>query len=240
MINTDSGETAPTLSVDGHRLYFTSNRPGGFGATDLYVSRRRDTRDDTGWEQPVNLGAAVNSSAGDNATTFFKDEATGVTTMYFSSTRPGLVGDDIYASTLREDGTFTPAVLVPGINTAAIERQPSVRRDGLELYFASDRPGGQRNLDIWMATRASTADPWSPPVNLGPSINTSLIDARPVLSFDGTTLYFQSTRPGGLGPCDTPAGPCVFDLWATTRTKLDAPHTRDHDRPDHHHHHRRR
>ena len=63
---------------------------------------------------------------------------------------------------------------------------------------------------------------WSEPVNLGPVVNSTLIDARPALSFDGTTLYFQSTRPGAVG-CSSTTGPCVFDLWVTTRSRLKGP-----------------
>jgi hypothetical protein len=51
-INTPYNEGAPSLSVDGHRMYFASNRPGGFGGNDLYVSRRHDKRDDFGWQPP--------------------------------------------------------------------------------------------------------------------------------------------------------------------------------------------
>ncbi len=58
------------------------------------------------------------------------------------------------------------------------------------------------------------------PVNLGPVVNGTQVDARPALSFDGTTLYFQSTRPGAVG-CSSPTGPCVFDLWVTMRTRVD-------------------
>ncbi len=105
------------------------------------------------------------------------------------------------------------------LNTASIERQPSISKNGLEIFFASDRPGTLGTLDLWVATRASTSDPWSTPVNLGATVNSSLIEARPALSFDGTTLYFQSTRAGAVG-CTSSTGPCVFDLWVSTRTKL--------------------
>jgi len=90
------------------------------------------------------------------------------------------------------------------------------------MFLGSDRVGTLGAIDLWVSTRGTTQDPWSTPVNLGPVVNTTVTDARPALSFDGTTLYFQSTRPGGLGPCDTPTGPCIFDLWVTTRTRLDA------------------
>jgi len=64
-----------------------------------------------------------------------------------------------------------------------------------------------------VATRATTADPWSTPVNLGPTVNSTAFDGAPALSFDGTTLYFFSARPGGFG---------ANDLYVTMRTRLGA------------------
>ena len=83
----------------------------------------------------------------------------------------------------------------------------------------SNRPGsipnvlGNPSFDIWVSTRASTSDPWSTPVNVGPLINTNRHDGHPALSFDGTTLYFFSAgRAGNVSP--------LFDIWVSTRTKL--------------------
>jgi len=218
-VNTTNDETAPTVSPDGHQLFFASVRSDGFGGTDLYVSRRHHTRDDFSWEPAVNLGSAINTASNEAQATLFEDHET--TTLFFSSNRPGGSGlDDIYSSVLQPDGTFGPAVPVPELNSSSNDRQPAVRQDGLEMFLGSDRPGTLGGIDLWVSTRATTHDPWSTPVNLGPVVNTTLIDARPALSFDGTTLYFQSTRPGAVG-CTSPTGPCVFDLWVTTRTRLD-------------------
>jgi Tol biopolymer transport system component len=219
-VNTTDNETAPTVSLDGHQLFFARDGQTGFGGTDLYVSHRRDKRDDFGWEPAVNLGSGINTTANEAQATLFKDDETETTTLYFSSNRPGGPGlDDIYASTLQPDGTFGPAVPVVELNTSSNDRQPAVRRDGLEMFLGSDRPGTLGGIDIWVSTRGTTHDAWSAPVNLGPVVNTTLIDARPALSFDGTTLYFQSNRAGAVG-CSSPTGPCVFDLWVTTRTRL--------------------
>jgi Tol biopolymer transport system component len=106
------------------------------------------------------------------------------------------------------------------LNSTSVDRQPAIRRDGLEIFFASDRPGTLGALDLWVSTRMSIADPWSTPVNVGAVVNGTQVDARPALSFDGTTLYFQSTRPGAVG-CPSGATSCVFDLWVTTRARLD-------------------
>jgi len=224
-INTDAHESKPTLSADGHRLYFASNRAGG-GDWDLYVSRRRDKRDDFGWEPPVNLGSGVNSVASEeSAVTLFEDDVTGTTTLYFGSNRTGGSGDfDIYASTLLSDGTFAPATLVPELSTPFTDQDPAVRRDGLEMFLASDRPGTFGATDLWVATRTSTLEPWGTPVNLGPLVNTpsrpadqeQANDWRPALSFDGTTLYFNSAlRAGNVSD--------MFDIWVTTRSELTRP-----------------
>jgi hypothetical protein len=91
------------------------------------------------------------------------------------------------------------------------------------MFIGSNRPGTVGGLDIWVATRKSTSDPWSAPVNLGPNVNSASIDAGPALSFDGKTLYFQSNRPGGFG---------AFDLYTTTRARLRGGDDRDCDGED--------
>jgi WD40 repeat protein len=215
-INTTSNEQAPSLSRDGHRLFFNSDRPNGFGGHDLYVARRQDTHDDFAWEPPVNLGAGVNTTQDDVQGDPFEDDETDTNILYFSS-GPG--GTDIYVSVLLADGTYGPRALVTELNSTANDRQPSIRRDGLEMFLGSDRLGTLGALDLWVATRARTSDPWSAPVNLGPVVNTTQVDGRPALSSDGTTLYFQSTRPGAVG-CASGAA-CIFDFWVTTRARLD-------------------
>ncbi len=210
-----SSNFCPVLSADRHALYFVSNRPGGCGDADMYVSYRRKIHDNLGWETPVNLGCQVNSPQTDLRPSLFEgDDGTGY--LYFSSTRPGGLGaagtSDIYSATMQLDGTFSPPVLVEGLNTTADDSRPDVReRDGLEVFFDSNRPGGSGATDLWTSTRASLDDPWSNPVNLGPVVNSSVNELRTSLSWDGTTLYFQSPRAGGAG---------AADLYVTTRTKL--------------------
>jgi len=210
-VNTSAFDAAPRLSVDGHRLYFTSTRPGGFGGQDLYVSRRRDKEDDLGWQAPVNLGPGINTANDESTPDVFEDDATGASQLYYGAGPANSAAVDIYVSTLGPDGDYGPGVPVAELNTAFIERMPTLARGGLEMFFASNRPGGSGGLDLWTATRASTSAPWSEPVNLGPTVNSAVIDARPAISWDGTQLYFQSPRAGSLGG---------FDLFVTTRVKL--------------------
>ncbi|MEX2232660.1 MAG: hypothetical protein WD824_10895 [Cyclobacteriaceae bacterium] len=210
-------DNGAALSIDGHRLFFHSNRLLGFGGNDLYVSRRRDHRDDFGWEAPVNLGSAINSTANDVGPAYFEDQD-GTVSLYFTSNRLGGPGaTDVYASTLGLDGSFGPPVLVAELSSNSDEQRPAIRRDGLEIFLASNRPGTLGEMDIWVATRATTSDRWSTPQNLGSPVNTIHVDTQPSLSFDGTTLYFTSAnREGNIG------GP-RFDIWSTTRERLTGP-----------------
>jgi hypothetical protein len=211
-INSSGNDLAPNLTPSGHWMYFHSNRPGGCGGADLYVSHRKDKHDDFAWEPAVNLGCVINTSFDDAGPTFFHDRETDTTFLYFTSTRPGGPGDfDIYVSTEDEDGNFGPGVLVPELSSPFRDTRTAIRRDGLEMFLSSGRPGGVGSEDIWVSTRESTEDPWSTPVNLGPVVNSTAFDGAPALSWDGTTLYFFSERAGGIGK---------RDLYLTTRTKL--------------------
>jgi len=228
-----SGTAAPNFSADGHLLFFQSPRPGGYGGSDLYVSRRTNKHNDFGWQEPVNLGGLINTSHGDFQPDYFEDEETGIVALYFTSDRPGgpvgsLPGTThTYVSTLGDDGTFGLAILVPELSSQYNDARTAIRRDGLEVFLSSDRPNGRIGAkDIWVSTRDSTLDPWSTPVNLGSTINyPGYGTGTPALSWDGTTLYFTSDRPGGF---NAPANSHLTgDLYVTTRRKL-----REHERHD--------
>jgi WD40-like Beta Propeller Repeat len=214
-VNSPANDFCPTIARDGHLFYFVSNRAGGCGGDDIYVTRLRPD----GWDTPENLGCQVNSPANE-ASPFPLPERGSGPVLYFSSNRLGgfaadaigaTVGDsDLYVSE-SHGGVFGPAQLVPGANSAAEDGQPNVRRDGLELFFFSTRPGTLGMADIYSATRTSTSDAWSTPINLGPNVNSAAAETRPSLSWDGTTLYFGSTRAGGEGSTD---------IYVTTRERL--------------------
>jgi len=95
-----------------------------------------------------------------------------------------------------------PVNLGPTINTGFNEQGPNLSKDGLTLYFGSDRPGGVGSFDLWVARRACADCPWDAPVNLGPVVNTTASETGPGLSIDGHLLFFTSTRAGGQGLSD--------------------------------------
>jgi WD40-like Beta Propeller Repeat len=220
-INTpDFAERNAALSRDGLLLFFSSNRPGGLGGLDLYLSRRTDRNDDQGWSTPENLGPTVNSSVADVGPAYVEDEA-GSTVLYFTSQRPAPTGfgaADIYRSTLGTDGSFGPPVLVRELSSQFGDARPAIRADGLELILHSNRPGPPSCAadspspsglqDLWVSTRSAVTDPWGCPVNLGPVLNSPLNDLQANLSDDAEVLFFSSNRPGGSGS---------DDLWMSRR-----------------------
>jgi Tol biopolymer transport system component len=87
-------------------------------------------------------------------------------------------------------GSFGPREPVTELDSAFDDVMPNVSKDGREVVFASNRPGGQGAFDVYSSTRDSVLDPWSSPVNLGTAINTAAPETRPSLSWDGERLYF--------------------------------------------------
>lgn len=221
-INSPYDDVSPMLTIDGHEMYFASNRPGGLGGNDIYVSRRHNKRDDFGWTAPRNLGEQVNTPANEAGPFVFEDDATGSITLYFDSNRPDGPGpytddtvhngNDIYTSVLQSDGAFGPAALVEELSTVWADRKPALRRDGLELILTSDRPGRLGVIDLWFSTRESTRDPWSTPIDMGPTINGPGNQSGAAFSFDGKTLYFNAAR-------DSRPGFGKYDLFVTTRSR---------------------
>ncbi len=214
-INTrSSNELCSFVTIDGHWLYFVSNRTdavgGTYGGSDIFVSHRKDKKDPTGWETPVNLGPYVNTSDEEMSPSIFEDEASGKTIMYFNRGTNTPMSYNIWQTELLDRDNPGPATPVAELNGSGNNSLlPVVRRkDGLEVFFTSWRSPSQ-GLYIWTSTRLSTSSPWSKPVSLGPAVNSPMSYAmKPALSWDGTTLYFWSNRTG------------LMRLYMCTRTQL--------------------
>ena len=108
----------------------------------------------------------------------------------------------------KADFTFgEPVNLGPTVNnSSSYDYFPCPSADGLELFFVSDRPGGEGAEDLWVTTRTSVAEPWGDPINLGPTVNTAYCETGPTLSADGLELYFSAYTEDG------------FDILMTTRS----------------------
>src|SRR4030042_7216044 len=86
----------------------------------------------------------------------------------------------------RADLKLGPAInLGSVVNSSSNDSTPTISPDGLSLYFASDRAGGQGGNDIWVSKRADLSESWGPPPNLGGPVNSSAGGVFPSLSADG-------------------------------------------------------
>ncbi len=112
------------------------------------------------------------------------------------------------ADTQKFSDWSTPINLGPTVNTASLDAGPAISKDGLTLYFSSDRIGGFGSQDIWIAQRPTVDSPWGTPQNLGPAVNTAALEQVPALSRDEHWLFFNSDRAGGCGG---------VDIWASFR-----------------------
>jgi hypothetical protein len=214
-INGPGAEFAPNLSPDGHLLFFSSNRPGGQGLNDIWVSHRTDTHDDFAWEPPVNLGPDVNTADVEQAPMYLQSAEQGPANLYFNRGANATNSSDLYYVAVSRDGeTLGPAVLVTELDMpSANDARAAIRADGREIFFWSSRAGGAGGTDIWTATRQDAHDPWSAPVDA--AINTPSDEVTPALSHDGRTLLFSSNRPGST---PNAAGAPSFDIWMAVRT----------------------
>lgn len=233
-----TADITPAISTNGLALYFASNRPGGVGSNDLWVSRRANAND--AWGVPENLGPPVNSVALEVGPSLSVDGQF----LYFSSSRPssadevGACGggaatpmahcdNDIWESR-RECAAApcewgAPANLGPGVNTPLFEGGQGVW--GTHLYF---NRGSTANPLAGAPDPGPLGDIFASQLELGvvpgegasfrfgtavavAELNSAAVDQRPAFSIDGREVYFTSARDG------TP------DIWVSRRQTIHSP-----------------
>lgn len=195
----DGGLTS--ISADGLTLYFNSTQTGGYGRDDLWMTTR-PTKNDP-WGQAVNLGPNINTSKMDVDPAISPDDLE----LYFRRGAGSQFGfaDIFVAKRATPNDPWGQAVnLGPVVNNpdGYSEEYISLSPDGLLLLFMCDywgkRPGATTPNEIWMSRRASTSDPWQPPVNLGPQLNRFGHTMFARILPDGFTLFFRATDQAGV------------------------------------------
>jgi tetratricopeptide (TPR) repeat protein len=143
-INTEFRETGASLSPDKKDLYFSSNRPGGYGGSDLYVSHHLLNGR---WSGAENLGPVLNT-IGDESTPFIHVDNQ---TLYFNSTgHPGYGQNDLFVSRKTADGGWSkPENLGYPINTIDDEGSLVIASDAKTAYYASDRSDSRGGMDLY-------------------------------------------------------------------------------------------
>jgi len=136
-------EAHACLSKDGRTLYFSSNRPGGFGGMDLYKSTKGT---DGTWQKPVNLGEQINTKEDEDSPFLSKDEKT----FYFSS--KGLVGYgeyDIFRASIENGNISNIENIGPPFNSGGDDIYFSINEDETSGFLSSNRNGGFGEMDIY-------------------------------------------------------------------------------------------
>jgi len=192
----------------------------------VWASYRTHIHDDFGWATPINLGANINTAGLDAGASYFlardDDDASrgadegaeqedGLPVLFFGSDRPGGLGQaDLYVSTRQSNGVFGPPTLLSELSSPFNDQRPSIRRDGLEIFFYSGRPGGVGANDLWVATRETLSQVWRTPVKLGAVVNSTANDFglcwlrtshRPRPEFGDGVRACPSDHSPGLAQC---------------------------------------
>lgn len=149
LVNSSGDEVGPSSSPDGSTLFFSSNRPGGYGGDDLYIATRPTPSD--AWDTVENLGSTVNTVSTDRAPSISSDGRM----LFFHSNRSGGHGSyDLYV-TMRSNVTNSwnpPKNLGSTVNSSVEDVGPSISDDGKTLFFMSTRSGGFGNFDAWQVS----------------------------------------------------------------------------------------
>ncbi|MCK4748196.1 MAG: PD40 domain-containing protein, partial [Bacteroidales bacterium] len=141
-VNSGYSEKQPSITADGRMLFFSSDRPGGMGSYDIWVSAK--TGD--GWSIPVNLGDSINTIGLEQSPFIHPDQRS----LFFSSDGwPGMGQGDLFLSRVTQDRTWSgPTNLGYPINTFNDEIGLTVNARGDRAYFASDRQSG-KDTDLY-------------------------------------------------------------------------------------------
>jgi Tol biopolymer transport system component len=178
----------PFYSLDGKRLYYSSNRPlrrGGYPKDfDIWFVEKNGS----GWSDPKRFSSVINTQSDDFYISMSKNG-----TVYYSTRHEECYGgSDIYCSRL-VDGQYTkPQNLGSSVNSDWHDHDPFISSDESFLLFTSaDRSGGYGQGDLFISFRKKDGS-WTKAKNMGVKINTPSYDYCPVISPDGNFLFYTS------------------------------------------------
>ncbi|QQR91357.1 MAG: PD40 domain-containing protein [Myxococcales bacterium] len=204
-VNTTGGEWDPALSSDGLILYFAGERSGTLGDGDLWMATRQTSSGS--FSSVTNLTALNTANATEGSPTLW---GSGLEILYDTWQTWGLEGTIVHAARQNLQSDFAPVndAIFSNINDAnSVQLAPWLSEDGLLLVYTSDEGG---DFELWQSTRSSTSEAFQTPTSLD-SLNGIAGGFAPALSKDGLTIYFGSSRAGGVGD---------DDIWSASRSSV--------------------
>lgn len=199
-INSEYEDYAPVLNEDETEMVFTTRRKEGNMNENVFSDNKPwedifiATKAGEKWTAAKNIGAPVTTMTHESTLALSRD---GNTLLFYKDDG----GGDIFQTTRKPDGTWSPPEPLQGVNSSYAESSASLSTDGNSLYFASDRPGGLGGMDIYVATKDNRGQ-WSRIRNLGPAINSSFDEEGPFIDYEGKVLYFSSKGGKTMGGYD--------------------------------------
>ncbi len=202
-INTAAPEYAPSISPDGKMMVFTSRRADTKGGavdinfdhqyySDVYISEWNEDEND--WGEAQNITGKVNTEYHDGSLGFMPTGELIIYRNIFGVTRSG----DIYISKRSKSGKWgTPKPIMykdkklsKKINSTYFESSASMTADGNQIFFVSERPGGEGQADIYYIEKKGRT--WSEPMTIGSTINTVSDEKCVFIHPNGKILFFTS------------------------------------------------
>ena len=211
-INSKGGDYAPSISVDGKTMVFTSRRADTKGGEvdkggdfkyfeDIYISEWDSANNQWGRSRPI--PGKLNTEGHDASLSISPD---GQQIYIYRNDGVAYIGDIFVSKKRKSSGTWgTPKPLDKPINSSYFESSACLSADGNKLYFTSERIGKKNpkaaGADIYVSERISKSE-WGEPKNLGPVINTLYDEASVFIHPDGKTLFFSSKGHMSMGGHD--------------------------------------
>jgi outer membrane protein OmpA-like peptidoglycan-associated protein len=210
-INSKYTEYNPIVSADESVMAFTALRPntGKTRTGDKFIEEIYISYNNSGnWTEPKVVPIASDYNVG---TAGISPDGQKMLIFMGGITDPG----NLFVINRSGDSWSKPGLLTPTINNPKfLESTASITPDGKTIYFASDRQGGQGGLDIYKTEMVGNGT-WSPPVNLGPSINSKADEDAPFIHPDQKTLFFTSNGHNSMGGRDIFMSKLIGKAWTT-------------------------
>jgi hypothetical protein len=189
------------VSYDGNTIVYTERR--GIVNVIFFSKKERGK-----WQPPIEITAEIN--AGEDCSSCSLNSDGTEMFLYKTDNYDGAIYSSNYVN-----GAWTPIKkLNKNINTKFYESHASVSADGKKLYFASNREGGQGNLDIYISEK-DASDDWGPAVNLGAAVNTPFNEDTPFITRNDSVLYFSSEGHSSMGGFDNFKSQRIGSAWKT-------------------------
>lgn len=215
-LNSPFADYAPVINADGLEMYFTSRRPSTkkekkkqiASSENIYYASFNKNR--KAWSKLTKVASPINISGRFNSVIALSND--GQRMLVYRDDKYG--NGDIFESVLNGKEWSNPQKLPEPINSQYVESSASISPDGRTLFFVSNRPGGQGDLDIWYCTKNKQGK-WGEAINLGKEINTPLKEEGIFIHPDGKTLYFSSRGHQGFGGYDIFYSRLENNRWST-------------------------